>query len=59
VRTERSALSLWRGRSRAIITQGKEGLGMIDMIARLEPLLLLLAYIALMKWVLPRFGVPT
>jgi hypothetical protein len=52
-------LSLWRDRSRAIITQGKEGLGMIDMIARLEPLLLLLAYIALMKWVLPRFGVPT
>jgi hypothetical protein len=52
-------LSLWRGPSRAIITQGKEGLGMIDMIPRLEPLLLLLAYIALMKWVLPRFGVPT
>jgi hypothetical protein len=29
------------------------------MIERLEPLLLLLAYFALMKWVLPRFGVPT
>jgi hypothetical protein len=29
------------------------------MIERLEPLLLLLAYIVLMKWVLPRFGVPT
>lgn len=29
------------------------------MIDRLEPLLLLLAYIVLMKWVLPRFGVPT
>ena len=29
------------------------------MIERLEPLLLLLAYVALMKWVLPRLGVPT
>ena len=29
------------------------------MIERLEPLLLLLAYIAVMRWVLPRFGVPT
>lgn len=29
------------------------------MIERLEPLLLLLVYIVLMKWVLPRFGVPT
>jgi hypothetical protein len=29
------------------------------MIETLQPLLLLVAYVALMKWVLPRFGVPT
>lgn len=29
------------------------------MLELIEPFLLLLAYVVLMKWVLPRFGVPT
>jgi hypothetical protein len=32
---------------------------MLSFLEGLEPLILLIAYIALMKWVLPRLGVPT
>jgi hypothetical protein len=54
---DRTSANLVRSRSLTeVILTEKEGPGMME---RLAPLLLLLTYIALMKWVLPRFGVPT